>query len=76
MPEKSDQQIKGYRDLSPDDINHINLVKDAEISAGEVWRAVMALPGVDKRWAAVAKTHFEEGFSALVRSIAQPESRF
>lgn len=29
-----------------------------------------------KRAHAVAKTHFEEGFSALVRSIARPVERF
>lgn len=26
--------------------------------------------GVNKRWAAIAKTHFEEGFMALNRAIA------
>lgn len=34
------------------------------------------ISGTDMRWASIAKTHFEEGFSALVRSIAKPEPRF
>jgi hypothetical protein len=70
------KQISGYRDLSQAEIDQINAVKVTEKVVGEVWRNVMALPDVDKRWANVARTHFEEGFSALVRSIAKPEARF
>lgn len=70
------KQISGYRDLSQDEIDQMNSVKAAEAALGETWRHVMDLPGVDKRWAAVARTHFEEGFMALVRSIAKPEPRF
>lgn len=70
------EQISGYRDLTQDEIDAMNIVKDAEKDLGEVWRQTVAIEGVDKHWAAVAKTHFEEGFSALVRSIAKPEPRF
>lgn len=35
-----------------------------------------AVPGIpptyDPRWAAIAKTHFQEGFMALNRSVFQP----
>jgi hypothetical protein len=70
------QKISGYRDLTQAEIDLMNVVKGAEIAVGDVWRGVMDLPDVDKRWASVARTHFEEGFSALVRSIAKPEPRF
>ena len=74
--ENQHKQISGYRDLDQADIDAINDVKQAEVNLGELWRAVTALDGVDMRWASIAKTHFEEGFSALVRSIAKPEPRF
>ena len=70
------KQISGYRDLSQAEIDHMNLVKQCEAAVGSVWREVLDLPEVDKRWANIARTHFEEGFSALVRSIAKPEARF
>lgn len=65
--------IKGYRDLTEQDINYVNIIKDGEINLGRLWRAVSEVDGVDKRWLAVAKTHFQEGFTALVRSVTQPE---
>lgn len=74
--ENQHKQISGYRDLTQAEIDHMNLVKQAEAAVGETWRHVMDLPDIDKRWASIARTHFEEGFSALVRSIARPEPRF
>lgn len=76
MVDNQHKKISGYRDLDEHEIELINAVKASEGATGELWRAVMDLPDVDKRWAAVARTHFEEGFSALVRSIAKPEPRF
>jgi hypothetical protein len=74
------KMISGYRDLSQAEIDAINLVKSAEVQLGQLWLQVTDMAaddrGVDMRWANIAKTHFEEGFSALVRSIAKPEPRF
>jgi hypothetical protein len=76
-------KLSGYRDLSQTEIDLMNEVKAAEVTLGELWRKVGQVQGgranaeaCDPRWHAVAKTHFEEGFSALVRSIARPEGRF
>jgi hypothetical protein len=69
--------IKGYRDLTQDDVDRMNAIKDLEIQVGDFWRTLTSEAfSCDKRWAAIAKTHLEEGFSALVRSIAKPENRF
>jgi hypothetical protein len=85
MVDNQHRQISGYRDLSQDDIDLMNEVKDAETKIGELWRRVgmmalgdrgPALVACDPRWHSIARTHFEEGFSALVRSIARPEPRF
>jgi hypothetical protein len=67
--------IKGYRDLSSNDITTVNIIKNMEIEVGNLWRDVTA-GDIDKRWAAVAKTHFQEGFMALVRSVTKPEDVF
>ncbi len=85
MVDNQHQQISGYRDLSQDEIDLMNEVKAAEAALGEFWRKVGGITAVggraerercDPRWHAVAKTHFEEGFTALVRSIARPAERF
>jgi hypothetical protein len=68
--------IKGYRELTQEDVDRINEIKDLERAVGLFWRDLVTEEPCDKRWAAIAKTHFEEGFTALVRSIAQPENRF
>jgi hypothetical protein len=68
--------IKGYRELSEQELVMINEIKDGEAAVGELWRSVQSTDAVDQRWLAVAKTHFQEGFTALVRSIAQPEDVF
>lgn len=68
--------IKGYRELSDEQIMLINRIKDMEIEVGGLYRLVKMLETTDKRWTAIAKTHFQEGFSALVRSVAQPHDAF
>lgn len=68
-------EIKGYRELSEQDVELVNLVKEAEIQVGNLWRMV-AEKKTDGRWAAIAKTHFQEGFTALVRSVTKPEDVF
>lgn len=70
------KQISGYRDLTQAEIDAINEIKAAETALGVVWRRVRELEALDMRWANIAKTHFEEGFSALVRAVAKPEPRF
>jgi hypothetical protein len=69
-------EIKGYRELSEQDIELVNLIKEAEIQVGELWRMVIEQNAPDRRWTAVAKTHFQEGFTALVRSVTKPEDVF
>lgn len=69
--------IKGYRELSEQDVKLVNLIKDAEIQVGKLWRIVAVEQNTaDRRWTAIAKTHFQEGFTALVRSVTKPEDVF
>jgi hypothetical protein len=70
-------EIKGYRDLSEQDVELVNLIKEAEVQVGKLWRMVADQKStVDPRWLAIAKTHFQEGFTALVRAVTKPEDVF
>lgn len=83
MVDNQHKQIEGYRDLQQDEIDLMNDVKEAEIQVAEVWKHIVrqgydetVAATLDLRWANIAKTHFQEGFSALVRSIAKPRDPF
>jgi hypothetical protein len=71
--ENQHKLITGYRDLSEGEIAAMNAVKDV---ASDVELAVDALrlTDADPRWVAIGATHLQEGFMALVRSIAKPTS--
>lgn len=66
------KQIKGYRDLSQDEINLMNDAKAKAEDIGKLCDVLNDNPAIDKRWLAIAKTDLQKGFMALVRSIAQP----
>jgi hypothetical protein len=75
-PNPTAQGVRGYRDLAPEEIDTINQVKFLQESVARVWAVICARPGVDIRKVQRARDHFEEGFSALVGSIAQPHDPF
>ena len=68
------KQIKGYRDLSQEEIDLMNEVKAKGVELGELVDKLMATDGLDKGWIAIGKTHLQQGCMALVRGIAQPET--
>lgn len=71
------KMISGYRDFDQQTIDTINLIKEAEAVIARLWVHVNRVENVvDSRWWMVARTHFEQGFMALVRSVAKPDSRF
>lgn len=68
------KKIKGYRDLSQEEINAMNNIK----GYGEALKALMdelkSITDIDQRWVAIAETHLQQGIMAAVRSVAKPES--
>jgi hypothetical protein len=73
-------EIKGYRKLSEVEISEINELKEIETDIlgkinymGTCGHLDKRFENIDKRWLAIGKTHIEEGFMAIVRSIAKPE---
>jgi len=70
-------KIKGYRKLSDDEINKINMVKKAGNDLDELIAIIGGNSGIpeqdaDPRWLAMARTDLQVGIMKLVRSIAKP----
>lgn len=81
--ENQHKMITGYRDLSQEEIDLMNRIKAAAEAVGALLKDIpYGNPGggdapagcADARWYAIARTHLQEGFMALTRSIAKPTS--
>lgn len=75
-PTPTAQGVRGYRDLTAEEVATINQLKLLQEQVARAWASVAMGDGVDPRKAAIARTHFEEGFSALVGSIARPHDPY
>jgi hypothetical protein len=70
--ENQHREIKGYRDLTPEEIALMNDAKGKSEDIGKLIEVLRATPGIDQRWLSIAQTDLQKGFMALVRSIARP----
>lgn len=70
--ENQHQHIRGYRDLTPEEVSSMNTIKDMAENIRVELEALESLPEVDKRWLAIGKTNLQQGFMAVIRSIAKP----
>lgn len=70
--ENQHRLVKGYRDLSQSEIDAVNSIKLAEQDIGQLFQQIQAMPGVDQRCLALAKTGLQEAFHWFVRGVAQP----
>lgn len=68
------QKIKGYRDLTGQEIDLVNQIKAHAEETGRLVEEVFQHPDLDRRWASIGQTHLQQGFMALTRSVARPES--
>jgi len=66
------KMIKGYRDLSQEEIDLMNKCKALATQVGDLCDEVAKIPNVDGRWCAIGKTDLQKGFMSLIRSIAKP----
>lgn len=66
--------IKGYRDLSQDEILLINQLKSLAEVVGEKVDEIYNMEDSDKRWASIARNDLQTGFMALIRAVAKPET--
>ena len=66
------KKIKGYRDLSQEEIDLMNKAKKMAEQVGELVEEIINNDSTDKRWAYIAKTDLQKGFMSLIRAVAQP----
>lgn len=64
--------IKGYRDLSKEEIGAMNACKAEGVRLGLLIEELRDNESLDQRWVSIAETHLQQGIMAAVRSIAQP----
>lgn len=80
MVDNQHKKIKGYRDLTEDEILLMNEAKELAEKCrvfieklGDT-NAVTSNHSIDMRWLSIGKTDLQKGFMAVVRSIARPET--
>ena len=64
--------IKGYRELSDEELRIANEIKELAELVGTKVEEVFGRVDTDKRWAAIGRTDLQTGFMALIRSVLRP----
>ncbi|WP_068315775.1 DUF7681 family protein [Polycladidibacter hongkongensis] len=67
------RKIKGYRELSQDEIDLMNEIKIKGKELGELTEKLFSSDAIDKRWLAIGTTNLQQGLMALTRSVAKPD---
>lgn len=67
-------KIKGYRDLTQEEINTMNSIKEHGENLRKMLWDMKTIEATDKRWVAIAETHLQQGIMAAVRAVAKPDS--
>lgn len=70
--ENQHRHIKGYRELSPAEIELMNEIKAKGVELGDLVAKLQASPDLDQRWIAIGATDLQTGLMALTRGVAQP----
>lgn len=66
------RQIKGYRELSQQEIDAMNEIKAMGAQIGALVEKLRAQDGLDQRWVSIGATDMQKGLMALTRGVAQP----
>lgn len=67
------QKIKGYRDLTQEEIDLINDIKSAGDDFGQIIKLMGSLEAVDQHWVDKARDHLQIGIMLAVRAVAKPD---
>ena len=70
--ENQHKKIKGYRDLSQEEIDLMNEGKELAEKCGDFVKKLQSLESNDQRSVSIGKTKLQEGFMWAIRGIAQP----
>jgi hypothetical protein len=67
------RQIKGYRELSAEEIALMNEIKTKGAELGELVQKLRdQTDHIDQRWVSIGATDLQTGLMALTRAVAQP----
>lgn len=66
------RQIKGYRELSQEEIDLMNEIKEKGTELGDLIEKLRASKALDQRWVSIGATDLQTGLMALTRSVAKP----
>ena len=66
------KHIKGYRDLSQEEIDLMNIIKLMGLTIGDLVNELESISSLDQRWVEQGKMDMQTGLMALTRSVAQP----
>lgn len=72
MVKDQHEKIKGYRDLSEDEIALMNKIKAKAEEVRELVEEIQRTPQTDGRWTSIGMTHLQQGFMAVTRAVARP----
>ena len=70
--ENQHRQIKGYRELSQEEIDLMNEIKMKGVELGALVEKLRATSTLDQRWVSIGATDLQTGVMALTRAVAQP----
>lgn len=66
--------IRGYRDLTEEEVNLVNLIKEQGATLGEMLKMTFELEKVDPRWVRLGVDNIQTGLMQVVRGITRPDS--
>lgn len=72
MVDNQHKKIKGYRDLSQEEIDLMNEIKELGPQIESVVAKLRSTEGLDQRWISIGVTDLQTGLMALTRGVAQP----
>lgn len=70
--ENQHRQIKGYRELSQEEIDLMNEIKSKGVELGYLVEKLRSVAGLDPRWISIGATDLQTGLMALTRAVARP----
>lgn len=70
--ENQHRKIKGYRELTQEEIDLMNSIKTKGAELGELVEKLRNTDGIDQRWVSIGQTDLQTGLMALTRAVAQP----
>ena len=70
--ENQHRKLKGYRELSQEEIDLMNEIKAKGIELGDLVTKLRSTEGLDQRWVSIGATDLQTGLMALTRGVAQP----